>query len=78
MTGPVSFLIKLPNGQLVRRHQDHLRRRQAEEMDSSPQDVIAPVADDFEPELVSGVQHLQAHGQPMMVRVVRTELMPQE
>ena len=26
-SGPVSYKIKLDNGQLVRRHQDHLRRR---------------------------------------------------
>ena len=27
ITGPVSFLVKLTSGQLVRRHQDHIRHR---------------------------------------------------
>lgn len=31
VTGPVSFLVKLTDGQLIRRHQDHLRKRAPDE-----------------------------------------------
>ena len=50
-TGPLSFFIKLPNHQLVRRHQDRLRRRNADETDVSPQDVPVPASEQLEPEV---------------------------
>ena len=50
-TGPLSFLIKLPNDQLVRRHQDHLRRRNVDEAEVSPQDVPVPASEELEPEV---------------------------
>ena len=45
VTGPVSFLVKLQDSRLVRRHQDHLRRRIPDGEDEKP------VSDDF-PEIL--------------------------
>ena len=49
--GPVSFLVKLSNGQLVRRHQDHLRRRQAEETEPHPEVTTKSTSDESELEM---------------------------
>lgn len=46
VTGPVSFLVKLQDGRLTRRHQDHLRRRIPDGEDGKP------VSDDF-PEILT-------------------------
>ena len=45
VTGPVSFLVKLQDGHLIRRHQDHLRRHTPDGEDEKP------VSDDF-PEIL--------------------------
>ena len=36
VTGPFSFLVKLQDGRLIRRHQDHLRRRVADSETETP------------------------------------------
>ena len=38
VTGPVSFLVKLQDGRLIRRHQDHLRRRV---LDEGPEKTVS-------------------------------------
>ena len=38
ITGPVSFLVKLQDGRIMRRHQDHLRRRLATPEQDVPSD----------------------------------------
>ena len=42
-TGPVSFLVEMEDGKLVRRHQDQLRHRK--ESTGSPQEHVLPVED---------------------------------
>ena len=42
VTGPVSFLVKLRDGRLIRRHQDHLRRRVSDNEDERPEPSDIP------------------------------------
>ena len=54
VTGPVSFVVKLPDGRVVRRHQDHLRRRRsrnepAVEPQSTP--ALEEPSSDSEPDI---------------------------
>lgn len=50
VTGPVSFLVKLRDGKLIRRHQDHLRRRVADsesEKQAESEDIPEILIDSF-------------------------------
>ena len=61
VTGPVSFLVKLQDGRIVRQHQDHLRRRLATPEPEVPTDEMQnrpsqeDTTDDVEFEIPSGV-----------------------
>ena len=41
-TGPVSALVKLPDGRVVRRHQDHMRRSHSQDSTKSNPEILVP------------------------------------
>ena len=65
VTGPVSFVVKLPSGQLVRRHQDHLRHRLSNsandvQIDSQNTPTQEEMSEEVEIEIPVNVPPIQA------------------